>query len=377
MKALVLGCGQMGREALQDLHRYAPVDEIVIGTRHPERIEAFIASLDGSGPRVTQTRVDAGSGRELAALMRGHDVVVNCAGPNYRYEVPVALAAIETGVNLVDLNDEYATTEEMFTLDADARRAGITIILGLGGSPGVNNVLVRAAANQLDAVEEIHTAWAMSARDPGGPALAAHLLCSLSDRALTVEDGRIREVESFVDGRETVDFPAPVGPLDTWHVGHPEPLMLKRSFPEARRIADKATFNPPAVNGLIRDLGARVRARGGPVSQEPRSICAMESAAAEFLSRCETFRDVPPEAALKVMVQGRKKGRLVRVCFSSAAMLAPATGIPAAIGALMLLNGRVAAKGVLPPEQCLDATDFIYEIITRRNVSRLNGWVED
>jgi lysine 6-dehydrogenase len=377
MKALVLGCGQMGRETIQDLHRYAPVDEIVVGTRHPERIEAYVASFDSSGPRVTQARVDASSGRELAALMRGHDVVVNCAGPNYRYEVPVARAAIETGVNLVDLNDEYATTQEMFTLDAEARKAGITIILGLGGSPGVNNVLVRAAANQLDAVEEIHTAWTMSARDPGGPALAAHLICSLSDRALTVEDGRIIEVESFVDGRETIDFPAPVGPLDVWHVGHPEPLMLKRSFPEAKRITDKATFNPPEVNGVLRSLGARVRELGGPVSREPRSICAMEAAAAEFLDCCKAFSRVPPEAALKVTVQGRKKGRPVRVCFSSAAMLAPATGIPAAIGAVMLLNGRVAAKGVLPPEQCVDATDFIYEIITRRNVSKLNGWVED
>src|ERR1035437_6192630 len=244
MKALVLGCGQMGREAVKDLHHYAPVDEIVVGTRHPERVEEFIASLDHSGPRVTQARVDASSGPELAALMHRADVVVNCVGPNYRYETIVARAAIETRVNLVDLNDEYATTQEMFTLDADARRAGVTVILGLGGSPGVNNILVRAAANQLDAVEEIHTAWAMSARDPGGPALAAHLLCSLSHRGLTWEGGRLVEFRSFVDGEETVDFPAPVGPLPVWHVGHPEPLMLSGSFPHASRITDKATFNP-------------------------------------------------------------------------------------------------------------------------------------
>lgn len=367
----------MGQEAVKDLHHYAPVDEIVVGTRHPERVEEFIASLDHAGPRVTQARVDANLGPELAALMRRADVVVNCVGPNYRYEIIVARAAIETRVNLVDLNDEYATTQEMFTLDADARRAGVTVILGLGGSPGVNNILVRAAANQLDAVEEIHTAWAMSALDPGGPALAAHLLCSLSQRALTVQNGRLVEVESFVDGRETIDFPAPVGALDTWHVGHPEPLMLLRSFPEATSITNKATFNPPEVNGVIRSLGARVRELGGPVSGERRSIDAMESAAAEFLCRCKGVNHAPAEAALRVMVLGRKKGRLVKIFFSSAAMLAPATGIPASIGAMMLLHGRVTAKGVLPPEQCVDPTDFIYEIITRRDVAKLNGWVED
>lgn len=377
IEALVLGCGQMGREAIKDLHRYAPADEIVVGTRHPERVEEFIASLGRSGPRLTPARVDANSGVELAALMRGADVVVNCVGPNYRYEVTVARAAIEARVNLVDLNDEYGTTQEMFALDEVARRAGVTIILGLGGSPGVNNILVRAAANQLDSVEEIHTAWVMSAQDPGGPALAAHLLCSLSQRALTVRNGRLVEVESFVDGQEMIEFPAPVGALEVWHVGHPEPLMLARSFPETQNITNKATFNPPEVNGLIRQLGARVRDVGGPVSSERRSVEAMESAAAEFLCRCKNINNVPAEAALQVKVQGRKKGRLVRVFFSSAAMLAPATGIPASIGAIMALQGRITAKGVVSPEQCVDPTDFIYEIITRRDLGKLNGWVDD
>jgi hypothetical protein len=153
--------------------------------------------------------------------------------------------------------------------------------------------------------------------------------------------------------------------------------MLSRSFPEAKSITNKATFNPSEVNGVIRSLGARVRELGGPVSGERRSIDAMESAAAEFLCRCKGVNHAPAESALQVMVQGRKKGRLVKIFFSSAAMLAPATGIPASIGAMMLLHGSITAKGVLSPEQCVDPTDFIYEIITRRNVAKLNGWVDD
>jgi len=373
----VLGCGEMGREVVLDLFRYAPVEEIVVGTRHPERVEEFLGSMGASGPRLTPARVDVGCAESLVALMCGRDVVVNAVGPNYRYEVAVARAAIAAHVPLVDLNDEYETTLEMLALDADARRAGVTVILGLGGSPGVNNVLVRAAANQLDTVEEIHTAWAMSARDPGGPALAAHVLCSLSHRGLTWEGGRLVEIQSFVDGEETVDFPAPVGPLPVWHVGHPEPLMLSGSFPQASRITDKATFNPREINASIRELGKQVRERGGPVGADPRSVAAMDEAAGELLQRCRAVEGVPREAALLVKVEGRKKGRSVRVFFSSAALLAPATGIPAAIGAIMLLEGKVTARGVLPPERCIDPTDFIYEIITRREVGKLNGWVDD
>lgn len=375
IRALVLGCGEIGKEAVADLFRYGDFDEIVVGTRHPEEVHEFLQSLPGSGAQLTALRVDAADAVGLRRSMQGASVVVNCIGPNYRYEIPIALAAIEAGVGLVDLNDEYETTLEMFELDGEAAKAGIAVILGLGGSPGVNNVLVRAAANQLDSVDEIHTAWTMSAADPGGPALCAHLLHSLSNRALTVADGRLVEARSFVDGRERVEFPAPVGPLDVYHVGHPEPLMLFRSFPEARCIDDKATFNPSGINTLIRDLGERVRrgrdsSGGGP----PETV---ESAVALLREQCQRFADVPPEAALVVRVQGRRKGKAVRVFFSSCCRLAPATGIPASIGAIMLSQGRIRARGVLSPEQCIEADDFLYEILTRRDVAKLNGWVED
>ena len=35
------------------------------------------------------------------------------------------------------------------------------MILGMGASPGVNNILVRAAAEQLDTMEKIHITWVM------------------------------------------------------------------------------------------------------------------------------------------------------------------------------------------------------------------------
>jgi saccharopine dehydrogenase-like NADP-dependent oxidoreductase len=377
MKALVLGCGEMGEEVIQDLFRFGRFSEIVVGTRTPEKVEQLRKSLNGSGATITGTSVDAGSIEELTTLMHGVDVVVNSVGPNYRYEIPVARAAITAGVNLVDLNDEFETTIQMFELDDQAKSAGVTVVLGLGGSPGINNILVRAAANQLDTVEEIHTAWVMSAADPGGLALCAHLLHSLSWRALTYENGRMVEVRSFVDGRERIEFPPPVGPMDVFHVGHPEPIMLSRSFPGVHTVDDKATFNPPEINGLILRLGALVRQADGPLQVGGQAIEVMDFAAAYLRAQCKKTTGVPREAALHVTVKGLKKGRSKRVYFSSAGLLAAATGIPASIGAIMLAEGKITAKGVAPPEQCIEADDFLYEILTRRNVAKLNGWVED
>jgi len=259
MRVLVLGCGEMGETAVLDLYKNGAFDEITVATRTPGKAAHVLKTLEGRARRLDVQPLTIGEGSSLVELMRPFDVVVNCVGPNYKYEVVIARAAIEAGISLIDINDDPDATLQMFELDEAARRAGVLLVLGLGASPGVNNVLVRAATDQLDEVEEIHTAWVMAASDPGGVALSYHLLHSLSGRALTVENGRLVEVESFVDGRETVEFPEPVGPLEVFHVGHPEPITLLRTYPGLVTADDKASFNLPVVNSWIRNLGAMAR----------------------------------------------------------------------------------------------------------------------
>jgi saccharopine dehydrogenase (NAD+, L-lysine-forming) len=304
-------------------------------------------------------------------------VAVNCVGPNYRYEVGVARAAIHAGVHLVDINDDYETTLEMFGLDAEARARGVVVVLGLGASPGVNNVLVRAAAHQLDEVEQVHTSWVMSAADPGGLALARHLIHSLSKRALTGRGGRLEEVESFVDGGEDVDFPPPLGRRRVFHVGHPEPITLLRAYPSARVVDDKATFQPASVNALIRDLGRLVREAPGPIACGGVRVDPMDFAAAYLRAACKALPGVTPEGGLRVEVVGTRRGRRRRVVFATAGRLGQGTGVPASIGAQMILQGLVTERGVRPPEECIDHEEFLYQLFERRNLAELRGWVEE
>jgi saccharopine dehydrogenase (NAD+, L-lysine-forming) len=377
MKVLVLGSGEMAETAIQDLYTFGEFDEILLGSRNPVQAEKVISGLHGKGAKVSTTPIDVSNTAALAGLMNGFEVVVNCVGPNFRYEYSVAQAAIAARVNLVDLNDEFETTFKMLVLDAKAKAAGMTIILGLGASPGVNNVLVRAAANQLDEVEEIHTAWVMSGADPGGLALSYHLLYSLSGKALTFQDRKMVEVRSFEDGKERIEFPEPVGAMDVYHIGHPEPITLSRCFNGVNYVDDKASFNPPFINDLILRLGRLVREADGPIRVAGREIEAMDFAAAYLHQQCKNLKNVPLDGALRVAVQGRKGSKRKKIVFSSAGRLAAGTGIPAAIGAIMLAHGKIKAKGVLPPEECVEPNDFLYEMLNRRNVAKLNGWIED
>ena len=377
MKALLLGCGEMGQEALKDLYEFGGFDEILVGTRSGVRAGKIVAQLQGQPTQCKVIPIDVRDINSVVDLMKGCTVSINCTGPNYENEIPIAQAAITAKVPLVDINDEFEITLKMLDFNEKAREAGVLIILGLGGCPGIDNILVSAAAKQLDHVEEIHTAWVMSGADPGGLALSYHLLYSLSGKALTFNGSSFSEVRSFIDGKERIEFPQPIGAVDVYHIGHPEPITLSRTFPDATYVDNKATFVPSSVNDLIVQLGKLVRDAKENILVNGHSIKTMDFAASYLHHHCKKLTGVPMEAALRIEVRGSKNGKKRAVNFSSAGRLGRATGVPASIGAIMIAQKRIAMTGVFPPEACIEPNDFLYEIIDRRNIARLNGWIED
>lgn len=370
-KVLVLGCGEMGEMAIDDLVTYGSFDEVVIGTRHPEKAKPVMARLRGKRTKLSVQQVDVHDHDKLVALMRGVEVVLNSAGPNYKNALPVARAALQAQVDLVDMSDDYASTAELLALDTRAKEAGVTFVIGLGASPGINNVIARLGANALDEVEEIHTAWIMSGADPGGLALSYHLLYSLSGKALTFQDGKFVEVQSFRDGREVLEFPKPVGNMEVFHIGHPEPVTLPRYFKNLKYADDKASFNPPFVNDWIVNLREL-----GLCAEEPATIngvtyIPMDIAAAALHKTCKNLQDYRKEGALRVEVKGKWRGKTTRLIYAASGRIAEGTGIAAAIGAQMLADRLVEEKGAFAPEGCIDPGIFMQELLDKRSIGEL------
>jgi saccharopine dehydrogenase-like NADP-dependent oxidoreductase len=365
MKALVLGCGEMGQVAIDDLVAHDVFAQVAVATRRLEAAETFLAGLPARSSRTAAFQVDVQDHAALVRLMKGYDVVCNTAGPNYLNAVAIAKAAIGAGVSLVDVSDDWEATLELFALHDAARHAGITVVVGLGASPGVTNVLARHGANQLDRTDEIRTSWVMRGSDPGGPALSHHLLFSLPHRAFVFQDGAMREVRPFVDGRETLRFPE-LGDVDVYHIGHPEPFMLARSFPGLRYADDKATFLPVAVNDMIVELG-QVSRYAGAVRLNGLSVSPMDFAAACLHQTCKAMTDVPKTGALRTEVRGERGGRQVRLIYSAAGRIGIGTGVPASIGAHLLALGKITQRGVYPPEACIDPEWFL-QAVTMRDI---------
>ncbi|NOR13581.1 MAG: hypothetical protein GQ545_10045 [Candidatus Aminicenantes bacterium] len=376
MKVLVLGCGEMGASAIEDLYKHGKFKDLTIATRSIKKVKKLLPKLKGRQINVSIHQIDIEDRKKLVSLMHSYDVAINCVGPNYKYEVKIAEAAIEAKVNLIDINDDYETTYKMLELDDRAKDAGIIIVMGLGASPGINNVFAKAASDQLDTVDEIHTAWVMSGADSGGLALSYHLLYSLSGKALTYQNKKMIEVESFVDGKERKEFLEPIGPMDVFHVGHPEPITLSRVFKTAKIVDDKATFHPPFINDLIRNLGKMVRDSSGPIRVKGNLIDHMDFAAAYFYKICKSLKKIPKEGALRVDVKGWRNGECKIITYTSSGMITSGTGTPASIGAQMFIDGYIKGKGVLAPEECVHWQEFIKTMVSRE-IGRLDIKMRD
>jgi len=138
--------------------RYPFIAQIIIADRDRERAAAFAGAC---GPKASAVSLDAEDEDALRQLLRRADVVLNTAGPFYRFGIKVLRAAIEAGCHYLDINDDWEPTLEMLEMDERARRAGVTAVVGMGASPGISNLLAAKAMRRLDRVDAVYTGWSL------------------------------------------------------------------------------------------------------------------------------------------------------------------------------------------------------------------------
>ncbi|WP_241003352.1 hypothetical protein [Streptomyces sp. CB01881] len=172
-------------------------------------------------------------------------------------------AAIRARTHYRDLCDDWEPTVRMLELDGEARRSGVTAVLGMGASPGASNLLAALAAERLDTVHDLYTAWPVDVPDTGeeltGPdgragAAAVHWMEQISGTVAVVERGRLVQRPPL----RPVTLALPGGRAGTaYTVGHPEPVTLHRSLAPTGSAACLMVVTRGTVaflDGLRRDL---------------------------------------------------------------------------------------------------------------------------
>lgn len=349
--AIIGGAGNVGQEVALGLIRAEAVTEIVLVDVHDD--PGALRLRLRKNAKVSQRRLDARDQEALAAALAGTRLLVNCAGPFGDTVVPVARAAVALGADYLDVCDDFAATALLLEsdLDAAARAAGVSLLTGMGSDPGTNNLLALWYAKKLDTVESVSLAWAVDGGDLAGAALT-HAAAMLAGAVPQFCDGRLLYLEGG-EGEETVTFADPIGTVTVRYVGHPQPLTLPRRLPGLKSLTVKGVILPDWADRLL-----MAQKSSGLLRHEPLAL-----AVALLRERASAMPSGPGVSGLKVAVSGTWQGRAVTYAADMIGAMGPGTGLPAAIAALLLLEGRVAAKGLLAPEDAIDPEIFVARLL--------------
>ena len=250
-KAVVVlgGAGSVGSEAARQLAQRGKFSTIIIADQNIQIAHRLAQELGAEA-----AEIDVSDEAAVTTLIRQADVVLNAAGPFFRYGSGVIRAAIEARIPYADVNDEEEPIEALFStddIDRAARDAGIPLLVSLGTSPGLTNILTRHGAQEFDTVDSVQIALATGPWTRGF-AVWAHHLHAHSGQTTIYRNGEWTQVPAMSE-EEVITFPWYPGHAQVHIVSHPEPLTLPRFFPGIQEVVFKLG-HPEEVNQLYRDL---------------------------------------------------------------------------------------------------------------------------
>jgi hypothetical protein len=194
-RVLLVGAGAVGGRAARQLVETPGIDELLVADARPKRA-AQVAEVMGA----RATTIDWQTGMPLP-----DDVdAVACAVPAGD-DVTVVRSALDAGVACVTATDDTTAIQTLLELDDAARERGVPVVIGAGLAPGLSDLLVRHAADGLDAVDDVNVArWGVA-----GEASASTARVALADRGAELRDGEIVPLLKR-GGEELIWFPNPV-----------------------------------------------------------------------------------------------------------------------------------------------------------------------
>jgi len=351
MKIIVLGgAGDMGSRTVEDLVMAEDVSLVTIADRNVEAGDDLARRLKGKGAKVEVKAVDANDHAGLVKALKGYDVAAGALGPFFMFESKLVRAAIEAGVDYGSICDEWEPAEEVIgRYDDRAREKGVTVITGLGASPGVTNVLVRHLAGRLDRLRRVKVSVLVPMNGGVGGAALRHALYIMTGEVAVWRGGQRRVLKALSDEQQ-VDFPR-FGRTKAWNMGHSEPVTIPRYLPEVEEV------------GFYMGMG-----RGAwPIIQLARWGAFAGPRRADFftkiLDRIEKLLagSEPGWGAMRVDVWGDKEGREAHLMNCGTGQMREITGLSLAVGALMLGRKQLFTDqgGVYAPEGCLESKIFL------------------
>lgn len=384
---LIIGAGGVGQVVT---HKCAQVSEvfsrIVLASRTKSKCDAIARDVTeknypGHTNPIQTAQVDADSVVELIALINEiePDLIINVALP-YQ-DLSIMDACLETGVHYLDTaNYEPPDTARFeyswqWAYRERFESAGLMALLGSGFDPGVTNVFTAYTAKHLlDKVESLDIVD-VNGGDHGQP-FATNFNPEINIREVTApcrhwENGSFVETQAMSEHR-VFECPDGVGRYNIYRMYHEELESLTQNYPTLTRAQFWMSFSENYLKHLevLQNVGMT---RIDPVTYQGVEIIPLQFLKAVLPEPSSLGPLTKGKTCIGTIVSGQKDGKdktvyVYNICDHQEAYqevgsqaISYTTGVPAMIGAKMMLEGTWMKPGVWNMEQ-LDPDPFMEDL---------------
>ncbi|HMW71198.1 MAG TPA: saccharopine dehydrogenase family protein [Cellvibrionaceae bacterium] len=378
-KVLIIGAGGVGGVVTHKCAQLADTfSEIILASRTESKCKAIAAQLKRP---IRTAQVDADNVAELTALLEKEkpNLVINVALP-YQ-DLHIMDACLNAGVDYLDTANYEPPNVAKFeyswqwAYQDKFKNAGLMALLGSGFDPGVTNVYTAyIKKHYLDEIHELDIIDC-NAGDHGQP-FATNFNPEINIREVTAkgrywENGKWVEIDAM-SIKDVYNFPAGIGEKDIYLLYHEELESIVKHFPEIKRARFWMTFGQSYLKHL------EVLQNIGMTSITPVMYNGVEVIPLQFLKSV-----LPDPSSLGPLTKGKtcigcvakgiKDGqeKIIYIynicdheeCYAEvqSQAISYTTGVPAMIGAKMMLEGKWKKPGVWNMEQ-FDPDPFMADL---------------
>lgn len=380
-KVLIIGAGGVSNVVIHKCCQNPDVfEEIMIASRTKSKCDAIKARVAGGKTIVHTAQVDADNTDELVALINEFkpEMVINVALP-YQ-DLTIMDACLETGVHYLDTANYEPPEIPKFeykwqwAYKEKFEKAGLTAILGSGFDPGVTGVFSAYAMKHY--FDEIHYIDILDANggDHGYP-FATNFNPEINIREIT-SNGRYWENGEWVETepleiKRVIDFDQ-IGEKDAYLLYHEELESLAVNIKGVKRIRFFMTFSQNYINHLtvLQNVGMTSIE---PIEYEGQLIQPLHFLKAVLPDPATLGPRTKGKTNIGCIYRGVKDGKagnyyVYNICDHEACYkevgsqaISYTTGVPAMIGAKLLLEGKWKKPGVYNVEE-FDPDPFMEEL---------------
>ncbi|MEE5990079.1 MAG: saccharopine dehydrogenase family protein [Lachnospiraceae bacterium] len=390
-RLLIIGCGGVASVAIAKCCQNSDVfEEICIASRTKSKCDAVADKWrPTTKTQITTAQIDAEDVPALTKLINDYkpDAVLNVALP-YQ-DLTIMDACLNAGVHYIDTaNYEPEDTDDpewrkiyekrckelgfsayfdyswQWAYEEKFKKAGLTALLGTGFDPGVTSVFAAyAKKHYFDTIDTIDILDCNGGDH--GYAFATNFNPEINLREVSapgsyMENGKWVEVPAMSIKRE-YDFDK-VGKKDMYLLHHEEIEALGRNMPEVKRIRFFMTFGQSYLDHMrcLEDVGMLSTT---PINFEGKEIVPIQFLKALLPDPASLGPRTKGKTNIGCIFTGKKDGKekkiyIYNVCDHEESYkevgsqaISYTTGVPAMIGAMMVVTGKWQKPGVFTTDE--------------------------